>query len=116
MIPSGGAYTIVGNAIVGAGTFKLYNDTGVSITIGAVRVACGTGPAGASLIVDVNKNGTTIFTTQASRPTVAAGSATALSGAVDTPTWANGDYITVDIDQVGSTTAGSDIVITLVCT
>ena len=32
-----------------------------------------TPPAGAALVVDVNKNGTTIYTNQANRPSIAAG-------------------------------------------
>jgi hypothetical protein len=40
--------------------------------IESVAATVGTAPTGASLIVDVNKNGTTIFTTQANRPTIAA--------------------------------------------
>lgn len=68
-----------------------------------------TAPTGASILVDVNKNGTTIYTTQASRVTVAAGAnAGAQAGAPDVKAVAAGDYVTVDVDQVGSTVAGSD--------
>jgi hypothetical protein len=56
----------------------------------------------------VNKNGSTIFTTQANRPTIVSGALTSVS-VPDVTTWANGDYLTVDIDQVGSTTPGTDL-------
>lgn len=64
-------------------------------------------PVGSSAIYDVNKNGTTIYTTQGNRPTFAAG---AIFAAETTPDAAArvlvaGDRITVDRDQVGTTTA-----------
>jgi hypothetical protein len=62
--------------------------------------------------VDVNKNGTTIFTTQANRPTVvAAANATAADAVPDVTAIASGDYLTVDRDQVGSATPGSDLTV-----
>ncbi len=98
------------------GTFRIYNDTGSTLTIKAVRASVGTAPTGASVIVDVNKDGTTIFTTQSNRPTIAASGNT--SGKVtnmDVTTIADGSYFTVDIDQVGSTVAGSDLVVQILC-
>ena len=65
-------------------------------------------PVGASVILDVNKGGTTIFTTQANRPTVAAAATTAtLAGQPEVTSFSAGDVLTVDVDQVGSTTAGT---------
>lgn len=84
-------------------------------TILGARAVCNTAPTGASVIVDINKNGTTIFSTQGNRPTIAAG--TNDSGAIVAPnvtTLAVGDYLTVDIDQVGSTLAGSDLTVEVV--
>jgi hypothetical protein len=46
---------------------------GVAGTIVDVRARALTGPTGAALIADVNKNGTTIFSTQGNRPTIADG-------------------------------------------
>src|SRR6266496_330923 len=78
--------------------------------IAGVRLMVGTAPTGSSLIVDVNKNGTTIFTTQANRPAIAAGANSGGPGSTpDVTSLAAGDYLTVDIDQVGSTVAGSDL-------
>ena len=65
-------------------------------------------PVGASVILDVNKGGTTIFTTQANRPTVAAAATTAtLAGQPEVTSFSAGDVLSVDVDQVGSTTAGT---------
>ena len=94
------------------GAARIYNDTGATQTIQSVRATVGTAPTGQALIVDVNKNGTTIFTTQANRPAIPAGNNT--SGEVtnmDITTIAVGDYLTVDVDQVGSVVAGSDLVV-----
>src|SRR5919199_3782521 len=84
-------------------------------TIVGTRVMVGTAPTGADLIVDVNKNGTTIYSTQANRPTIAAGSNAGGPGsAPDVTALAAGDYLTVDIDQVGSSVAGSDLTVSVI--
>src|SRR3972149_4452477 len=80
-----------------------------------VTATVGTAPTGASLIVDVNKNGTTIFTTQANRPTIAAGSQDDLSSIPDVVPFAKEDVFTMDVDQVGSTVAGSNLVVQVRC-
>jgi hypothetical protein len=83
-------------------------------TILSCRASVGTAPTGNSIKVDVNKNGTTIFTTQANRPTIAIAGNT--SGAVtnmNISSLSAGDYLTVDVDQVGSTVAGADLTVTV---
>ena len=97
----------------------LYVSTGVqrfrfpfAATILGVSAAVNTAPTGAAIIMDVNKNGTTIFTTQGNRPQIAA-SAYATAAEVtnmDVVSFAAGDYCTLDLDQVGSTVAGSELV------
>jgi hypothetical protein len=97
-----------------AGTHRLYNDSGANWTIVGVRASVGTAPTGSSIIVDVNVDNTTIFTTQGNRPTIAISGFT--SGKVtnmNVTTIADGQYVTIDIDQVGSTVAGSDLVVQL---
>lgn len=79
--------------------------------IDEVRVHVGTAPTGAALIVDVNINGVTIFTTIANRPTVAIAATDATSGAPDTTKFVKDDRLSVDLDQVGSTIAGSDVTV-----
>lgn len=107
-------FSNTGTLAVQTGTHRLYNDTGIAWTIISVRATVGTSPAGASVIIDVNKNGTTIFTTQANRPTIAAAANT--SGKVtnmNVTSVADGEYLTVDVDQVGSTTNGADLTLQL---
>lgn len=99
---------VVGTGIVQFVAMRACTIVGVRAT-----VAVGKAPTGASVIFDVNKNGTTIFTTQGNRPTIAAA---ATIGALATPNitaLAAGDVLTVDVDQIGSTLAGSLATITI---
>lgn len=103
-------FSNTGTLSVAGGTHRLYNDSGSSWTIQGVRASVGTAPTGASILIDVNVNGTTIFTTQANRPTIAVSTNT--SGKVtnmNVTTVADGAYLTVDVDQTGSIVAGSDL-------
>lgn len=102
-----------GALAVAAGTHRWYADK--AYTIVSVTAGVGTAPTGATLIVDVNNNGTSVWNvTTANRPTIAISGFTATGGALDDTTLAAGEYLTVDIDQVGSTVAGSDLVVNIV--
>lgn len=105
-------FSISGAAYVTAGQGRVYIKS--SRTITRVRASVGTAPTGASLIVDVLKNGTSIYSgTPANRPTIAAGSYTALGGTPTTTTFVSGDYITVSVVQIGSGVAGSDLTVSI---
>lgn len=106
-------FSYAGTIKVVAGTHRLYNDTGRTLTIRTVRASLGTAPTGADVIIDVNKNGTTIFTTQSARPTVAATTNTGV-GVPAVVAWPAGQYLTIDIDQIGSTVAGADLTVAVV--
>jgi len=99
-----------GAATVQAGALRWYNDTGVTLTVMSCRASAGTAPTGATLIMDFNKNGTTLFTTQGNRPAIAISGNTDKKTNMDVTTVADGDYLTADIDQIGSTVAGSNVV------
>jgi hypothetical protein len=91
---------------VGTGALRLHNDTGATWTLLSIRAEVVTAPSGGSVVVDVNKNGTTVFTTQANRPTITTGNTT--SGKVtsmDVTSVADGDYLTVDVDTATSPAA-----------
>lgn len=83
-------------------------------TLVAVVASCGVAPAGAAVIVDVNLNGTTIFTTQANRPTIADGGNQSAVETPDVTAVSAGDYLTVDIDQIGSDDPGEDLTVSIV--
>lgn len=104
-----------GTLVTGTGVFRLYNRSGATRTIATVTASVGTQPTGAAVIVDVNLSGTSIFaTTQSNRPQIAVSTNEDESGAPDTTAWTNGSYLTIDIDQVGSTIAGANLVVTVV--
>jgi hypothetical protein len=82
-----------------------------------VRLMVNTVPTGAAIVVDINKNGTSIFTSQANRPTILAGANSGGPGvAPDITSIAAGDFLTVDVDQIGSVVVGSDLVVTVIVT
>jgi hypothetical protein len=96
------------------GTTRLYNDTGAAWTLQSIRATVETAPSGGSVVVDVNKNGTTVFTTQANRPTITTGNLT--SGkvtAINVTAVADGDYLTVDVDTATSPSANLTVTIVL---
>jgi hypothetical protein len=105
-------FAIDGPLTVGTGTRRIYNPTGRTITLKQVGPAhVVTAPTGAAILLDVNIGGTTIFTTQGNRPSIAAAGNVSTAGNSDAAasTLAAGGYLTVDVDQVGSTVAGSDL-------
>ena len=103
---------LAGTITVGTGKARFYLEK--SYVFESVRISVNTAPTGATIIVDVNKNGTTIFTTQGNRPVISASAFTGTSTNPDVTTFASGDYITFDVDQIGSTVAGADLVCTLI--
>ncbi len=101
------------DAVNSAAADKLRFRVPFACQIRAVTVAVDATSAGASQIFDINKNGTTLFTTQANRPTVAAAAVSAAVTLPNVTTLAAGDVITVDCDQVGSSTAGTGFTIAI---
>lgn len=93
--------------IVPPGNWTISSITGIIVTANT----------GASVLVDVNKNGTTVFTTQSNRLTIPASTTTTqTSGTIQVASVSGGDVISVDIDQVGSTIAGADLSVQIVLT
>lgn len=105
-------WTVDGNVVTTTGSLKLRTSGSTTFEPSLARIEVGTAPTGASMIVDINANGGSMFSNPADRPTIAAGATTGESEP-DTMTLDEDDYMTVDVDQVGSTTTGADLVITL---
>ncbi|MFH1725911.1 MAG: hypothetical protein ABII00_14980, partial [Elusimicrobiota bacterium] len=93
-------YRLTGVAVplphIDGGIVIPFNGTIMSVSV--YREVAGTG---ASTVADINKNGTTVFTTQANRPALAydAGQKTA-AAAIDDASVTAGDILTCDIDAV----------------
>ena len=76
-------------------------------TITSVDFYVGTAPTGSTAILDIKKNGTTIFSTKPSIDATETSSTTGATPAViSVPSVTQGDLIAVSIDQVGSTVPG----------
>lgn len=102
---------VTGNLTVQAGKSRIYVEN--ASVIESVRASVNTAPAGGPVTVDVNLNGTSIYGTQANRPNIIAGANTALGGAPTSTAVAAGQYITVDVDAIGTTTAGADLTVVI---
>lgn len=105
-------FSQTGTLTVRTGTSR-FPIKGGTFTIQTVAAMVDTAPTGASVIIDVNKNGSTIYGTQSNRPTIAASGTSATVGAHTATTVTDGDYITIDIDQIGSTIAGSNLTVVI---
>ena len=104
-----------GTVATGVGTYRFYNDLGVTLTIRSVRVNVGTASTSGTPTVDVNVNGTTIYGTQSNRPTVAVSAFTSgKSTGFSTTTLTDGQYLTADIDVAGTSTADLIVQVELV--
>ena len=102
-------FTVPGTINVGIGRARFYIPG--PITLSNVRASVSTAAAGSDIIVDVNLNGTTVFTNQNHRPKIFAGQVTCPTATPDIKELNTGDYLSVDIDQIGSIFAGSDLTV-----
>lgn len=73
----------------------------------------GTAPATTDILIDINLNGTTIFTTQSNRLTITAAGTVGFSGAAEVVDLVAGDRISFDIDQIGTGTVGANLAVSL---
>jgi hypothetical protein len=112
--PSGAApgedlavWSSLGELVVGAGLSRFLFP--FDATILGVTASAGAAPTGEDIILDVNKNGTTVFTTQANRPTIPDGTYAATETVPDVVAIVEGDYLTMDRDQIGSTYPGAEV-------
>jgi hypothetical protein len=108
---SGSIVTFGRNGTLSVSTGTLPFAAPVAMTITGFWVACGTAPTGAAIIVDVLKNGSTLWPTNpANRPKIGAGSKNSGGLAVpDVTALAAGDVLTISLVQVGSTVPGADL-------
>jgi hypothetical protein len=77
-----------------------------------IAVGVGVAPQGGPLVVDIKRNGVSIFANPLDRPTIAAGTDLAVMGVFDTAL-VQGDRLTVDVVHVGDTIAGSELTVVL---
>lgn len=92
------------------GTAKTTFRMPYAMNLTEVRASLTTAPAGSALVVDINKGGTSILSTKLSIDAGEKTSKTAASSAViSNPSLADDAEISIDIDQVGSSTPGAGL-------
>lgn len=87
----------------------------LGLTITGIRASVDVAPTDASLIIDINLNSTTIYTTQANRPEITTGNTSVTATLPDVTSISLGDKISLDIDQIGSTLPGENLSVLLIC-
>jgi hypothetical protein len=81
-----------------------------AMTLTDLRASVTQAPSGSTLVIDLNEDGTSVLSTKLSIDSGEETSVTAATGVVISDTsLANDAEITIDIDQVGSTTAGKGL-------
>jgi hypothetical protein len=97
------------------GTAKLTFRMPHAMTLTDVRASVNTAPAGSTIIVDINEGGSTILSTKLSIDASEKTSTSAAAAAVISDgTLADDSEITIDIDQIGSSTAGKGLKVALI--
>jgi hypothetical protein len=80
-------------------------------TIVKVFAKVRTSPTTQSILIDLHLNGTTIWSTQASRVAIAVAANSGTQTTFNTTAVTEDDYLTCNIDQVGAGTAGADLTV-----
>ena len=97
------------------GTAKVTFHMPYAFTLTGVKAGVTTAPVGSTIIVDINEAGSTILSTKLTIDASEKTSATAATAAVISDTALASDaLITIDIDQVGSSTAGTGLKLYLI--
>lgn len=102
------------NATVGTGRARI-DPLPWGFTISSIVLTVTTAPTGSAMIVDLNDDGVSMFSTRISIDAGETSSATAAAPyMLASSTIASGSILTVDIDQVGATVAGQRPQLTIV--
>lgn len=103
------------DGLLGIETDAMGLDPGIDLEIIGGTINVSVAPVGADLICDINIGGVTAYTTQGNRPTIPDGDLTAALILPDIVAISSGNIVSLDIDQVGSTTGGNNLKLTLRC-
>lgn len=110
-------FSFPGTLSVGTGVFRL--PVFGNRTLRRIEAICpvGNGPTGANLIFDVNiwngSSSATVWPTQSQRIQIAAGGVAASTTTIGTTSVLDTRYISVDVDQIGSTVSGRDCIVAI---
>ena len=99
------------------GTDKIQFRMPYAFTLTSVRCNVNTAPTGSTIIVDINQNGTTILSTKLTIDISETTSTTAaIPAVISTSALTDDSIISVDIDQIGSSVAGTGLKVELIGT
>lgn len=103
-------FTMQDQIEVAVGTTFIPFDSDASLL--SVQAVTSVAPVGQDVLVDVNINGVSIWANPVDRITIPAGQdQSSVISVFDTDTFASGDRLSVDVDQVGTTNPGEDLVV-----
>jgi hypothetical protein len=112
-VPGFITFGVDGTLTSGAGTQRWYAPYDLTIT--RATLALGTASSSGVVTVDVNRSGTTIYTTQSNRPECAASSNFDASGTPDvTAMTKDTHYLTIDWDAIGTGAADATVTVEFV--
>lgn len=103
------SFKYVGTVVVGAIADK-WKIRGGDFTIISITGGVATAPTGAYLEVATKVNGTEV-TTSPNRLRIAISATDGETTTIATPNVSEGDYITIEVTQIGSTVAGADLTV-----
>ena len=102
------------NSNVATGTGLITFRVPYAMTLTSVRASVKTAPTGSTIIVDINESGSSVLSTKLSIDAGETTSTTATTAPVISDSaLADDAQITIDVDQVGSSTAGTGLKVTL---
>lgn len=104
-IPQVRYLSMPGNVTVFTGKARWYPPQNISVT--SIQASVDTAPVGSSIMITLKKNGSTVTTAS-----IAAGANQGAAQAVSS-TATSTDYYTIDVTQIGSTTPGADLVVSI---
>lgn len=108
-------FTVVGTLVVATSVTPILI-VPANLTILKAYAAIKTAPTGASILINIMKNGTSIWNvTPANRLTIAAAALSGNQTVFDTTQLSDGDLLTLNIDQIGSSVGGVDLTVELRC-
>ncbi len=84
-----------------SGTLRIYNQLGINFHISKVFLAVATPPSPTSVKINIFNAGVPVFASDGAKPIVASGQYTGYSIAIDNPDFNDGNYLTMNIEQVG---------------
>lgn len=108
-------FAIEGAVTAGSSPLKIYNTSGSAVTLSKIFLSLETPTGGSGLIVDILKDGESIFTSDDHKPVITAGSYTGETTDIDTTTWGSGESLVMNVENAGNET-GENLVVQVVFT